>query len=101
MPVTSTTNGNTIYITTGTGDIADTQGTKVMYVILTATSANGRIVLEDTTSTKVKIDLRVPTSGETKVFDFSAAPLYFPNGINVDTLTTASVTLVVRGQGIS
>ena len=91
-------NGNTIYIDS-TGTIASTVGMKAAFISVTATGANAVLVLQDTTTTSNKADLRVATSGETKVFDFSRAPIQFPNGIIISTLTNAIATIVFRRQG--
>jgi len=91
-------NGNTIFV-----DTADTllnkKGVRVAYVIVTATSANAVLVLQDNTQSINKIDLRVATSGESKVFDFSETPLYFPGGVKASTVTNTNSTLVIKEVG--
>jgi len=96
-------NSNTIYIspTSSNEAIADTRNVAVMYVIITPTSGNAVLTLEDTTTTALKLQVRAATSGDTKYFDFSAAPIVFPTGITVDTLTNCVATLVVRRQGVN
>lgn len=92
-------NSNTVYIDS-TGDISDTKNSRVVYVLLTATAANAELVLKDQVTTDNKIDLRLAISGDSKLFRFSDAPLVFPNGINIGTLTNALATLVIRNQGV-
>ncbi len=86
-------NGNTYYID-ATTELA-VPGIKVAYVIVTATSANAILNLQDVTTAVNKINLRVATSGETQVFDFSECPLYFPNGVIPSTVTNCNATLVL------
>jgi len=96
--VANISNANTVYID-ATGDIAETANARLMYVILTATGASGRIVLENQGG-DTKADLRIVTSGDSITFDFTKAPIVFPTGINIDTLSNAVATLVIRAQGI-
>jgi hypothetical protein len=86
-------NGNTLFVD-ATGTVT-TKSTIVYYITVTATAANGVLVLSDNTTNAKKADLRVATSGATQTFDFSAAPLHFPTGVKVTTATTVAVTLVV------
>lgn len=85
-------NGNTRFIDT-VGEVSN-KSTSVQYVLLTATGANAVLVLSDGTDEK-KADLRLATSGETKLFDFREFPMHFPTGVKVTTLTNAVATLVV------
>lgn len=90
-------NGNSFYIDTQSSSSSDDlviRGIKVHYIILTATAANGRLVLQDTGNNVNKCDVRVATSGACQVFDFSACPLFFPNGIKPSTLSNAVATLI-------
>jgi hypothetical protein len=86
-------NGNTLYVDTA-GDLKTTP-TKVYFITVTATAANSILALADTSSSVPKIELRVATSGATQLFDFSANPLFFPNGVEATTVTTARATLVL------
>lgn len=90
-------NSNTVYVdSTGDISIGTDKNIKVSYIVVTATGASAVLVLEDNQTTDVKkLDLRVATDGESKIFDFSSKPLVFPNGINVETLTNAIATLVI------
>lgn len=93
-------NGNTFYIdTAGSEDLVRKQAL-VAYIVVTATGANARIVLNDVgTNPVVKLDLRVATAGTTEIFRFEEKPLLFPNGIRVSTLTNAVATLVISNPG--
>lgn len=76
----------------------------VLGAIVTATGASGRLVLSDASSNNLKLDLRVAsingsTSGDSKTFDFSNAPIIFPNGVVVSTLTTCVATLITKDMG--
>lgn len=85
--------GNTIYIDS-TGDVRTTP-TKVYMIVVTATAASCVLALADAGSSVAKINLRVVTSGASQLFDFSANPLFFPNGIEVTTITNGVATLVL------
>jgi hypothetical protein len=94
----NTRNANTFYIDTQYSVAADelaVKNLKVSDVIITATAANGRIVLTDS-SGGTKVDLRVVTSGETQHFEFHESPLLFPNSIRPTTLSNAIVTCVIQ-----
>lgn len=90
---------NTWYVDTTYSTIAESlvvKGIRVLGVVVTATAANGTIVLKDeVTAAPIKLDLRVPTSGETRHFDFSNTPIRFPNGIR-PVLTDAVVTVILE-----
>jgi hypothetical protein len=73
----------------------------VSRVLLSATSANAVLVLGDSAGTTV-LKLQAATSGTTTHFDFAYAPLAFPAGIKVVTLTNGVATLVTtsgKGRG--
>jgi hypothetical protein len=98
--VANVRNANTFYIDTQSAVDADNliiKGLAVHYVSVTATAANGRLVLQDLTVTPAtKVDLRVATSGDTEVFSFEMNPLLFPNGIKPSTLSNAVATVVYK-----
>ena len=99
----NTLNGNTFYIdtqgSTSDHDLVRKQAL-VVYVTVTATAANGRIVLSDVGAAPIiKMDLRVPVSGATEIFRFAEKPITFPNGIRVSTLTNAVATVVIVTPG--
>jgi len=85
--------GNSHYVDS-TGDVT-TKATTVYYIVLTATTANSILVLSDILSSVKKIELRAATSGESRIFDFSANPLFFPNGVEATTVTNGNATLVI------
>jgi hypothetical protein len=85
--------GNTHYVDS-TGTLSSDPET-VLGFVLTATSANAVAAIQDSGSTD-KLNLRVATSGETKHFDFSSAPLSFQKGVKVSTLTNAILTVIYK-----
>ncbi len=92
-------NGNTHYVDTA-ATLDSSKNLKVVRVTVTATSANAVCVLQDAASTPItKADLRVAAAGTTEVFDFLNAPLLFPNGTKVSTLTNAVATLIYSQGG--
>lgn len=86
------TNGNTVYVDS-TGTLLS-KPARLHYLILTATAANAVVVLQDTTGSSTKLDYRNATSGTSVILDCSTAPIFFPTGIKVSTLTNALVTVV-------
>ena len=96
-------NGNSFYIDTAhvtDGDDLTRKNVLVAYVTVTATAANGRIVLGDAgNDPQTKLDLRVVTSGASQVFRYDQAILIFPNGIRVMTLTNAVATVIFKNAG--
>lgn len=99
----NTFNGNTFYVDSAHSSSADDllrKGVLVAYVNVTATAANGRIVLGDVgNDPQKKLDLRVAVSGDSQLFRFDANPVLFPNGIQVITLANAIATIVLRNPG--
>ena len=89
--------GNLHYITT-TGELESSRG-RVSKIILTATSSNAVLALQDPMDGSAIMNLRVATSGESKEFDFSQTPLNFPNGLTVGTLTNAIAHIIYAGRG--
>ena len=88
-------NGNTLYFD-ATGSLRTGTLTKIASIIVTATSANAIVALSDASTTALKMELRVATSGVSTQFDFSDANVIFPTGVNVTTLTNAKVSLVIK-----
>lgn len=85
---------NTFYVDTQYAVAADELAIKnlrVLYVTVTPTAANGRIVLTDSGTNKV--DLRAETSGKSVVFDYSRNPMVFATSIRPGTLTNAVATV--------
>ena len=90
--------GNSFYIDTQRASASDDlliKGIAVSTIVVTATAANGRLVLKDPATTPAnKLDLRVATSGDSVLFDFNLIPVLFPNGLSATTLTNAVATVV-------
>jgi hypothetical protein len=85
-------NANTFYID-ATGAL-NTRRTSVYYVVVTATAANAILELVTSGNDTKKANLRVATSGDSAVFDFTSKPILFPDGVKVGTLTNAVATLI-------
>lgn len=86
--------GSSIYIDS-TGAISDTANFKAKIIIVTATSASASVILHDSQSSTVPmVRLDVASAGSQQPFDLTDAPLVFPNGITVNTLTNAVVTII-------
>jgi hypothetical protein len=83
-------------------DTAETLSTvknqRVSAILVTATSANAIVVIQDPSDSADVLELRVPTSGLTETFNFSQNLLVFPNGIKVSTLTNAKIAIVYNGE---
>lgn len=99
----NTLNGNTFYIDTQhsqDSDALDRKQTLVTYITVTATGANGRIVLGDrTAAASAKIDLRILASGESENFFYDMNPILFPNGIQAILVSNAVATVVIKSPG--
>lgn len=92
-------NGNSFYVDS-TGSFAGLKNVKVIGITLTATSANAQLVLQNADSgSSNRIDLRNPTSGSTVQFRFDQAPLAFPNGVKVSTITNGNATIIYTTTG--
>lgn len=90
-------NGNTLFVDS-TGDLTTT-GTKVYYIILAASAANAVLTLQDSGANVNKLTVSTPTDKDSRVFDFSLRPLFFPGGVSVTTLTNCVATIVAEVQG--
>jgi hypothetical protein len=88
---------NSYYIDT-TGTVAS-KGLRLLYVILSATSANAILTLKDSGVAGTLFDLRVATSGESRVFDFSRNPPAFPNGMEISAITNGHATAIIQLGG--
>lgn len=90
-------NGNTLFIDT-TGTVGPTKNVKIAYMVVSVTGASPALTLQDGTTNKLDLTFQASTSPQ--LFDFSAAPIYFPNGVNVSVRNSCTVTLVmVQGDG--
>ncbi len=85
--------GNSHYVdSTGTLEADDCQ---IAGVLLTSTAANAVVVLQTNHGTpKNKLTLKLAADGSTQFFDFSQAPVAFPGGLKVGTLTNSIVTVI-------
>ncbi len=92
----NTLTGNIWYVDTAYSGASDdlTMNVIMAGAVVTATAANGRLVLIDPKTLAVKFDLRVATSGESQHFDFSFAPCACPNGLRALTLTNAVASII-------
>ena len=99
----NTRNSNSWYIDTqyssATDDLSLNQ-LQVFAIFVTATAANGQVVLGDPVTGAKKLDLRVPTANQTQMFTFYETPISFPNGIRVLTLANAVATAVGSSNGV-
>jgi len=93
-------NSNTIHLDS-TGNIGD-NNLKVTYVIITSTGAAPRIILRDgNTANDIKLDIKLLPGNQSGKLNFAEAPIVFPNGVNVGTITNCNVTLIVKAEGRS
>lgn len=94
--------GNTWWIdaTGALGSATSNVKTLLYSVVITPTSANAILKLQDNSSTAQDlVEFRAATSGDSKTFDFSRKPIVFPNGIKVATVTNCNAAVVVEGGG--
>ncbi len=92
-------NSNTCYLD-ATGSVT-TEPTKISCIVFTPDSANDQLILKSfDNSGEVKISLRSATAKTTMIFDFTSAPVHFPKGIYVGTITSgATATLITTSGG--
>lgn len=86
--------GNVLYIDTASSAYSQ-KGLKAAYIVVTATSANAVVVLQDSGTSANMLPLRVAVSGSSQTFDFSASPVHFPNGVVASTLTNGVAALIL------
>lgn len=86
--------GNTFYVD-GTGDLTTT-GTRVYYITISATGNGAVLILQDAGSHANVMRLSAVNDKDSHIFDFSARPLFFPGGIEVDTITNMNATIVAE-----
>lgn len=90
-------NGNTLFVDS-TGAIGPSKNVKVAYLVASVTGASPALILMDGSTTKLNLTFQASTVPQ--VFDFSSAPIYFPNGVTVNTITNCKATLVTsQGDG--
>lgn len=85
--------GNIHFVDTA-ATITTTRNVKVTNIIITATNNNAVVVIQDPLDSSDIMDLRVASTHDVSQFPFLHAPLTFPNGIKVSTLTNAKVMFV-------
>lgn len=85
--------GNLFYIDS-TGTLAK-QALRIYSLTVAATSANAVLQLKDSSIAGTLVDLRIPTSGDTKSFFYRDQPLNFPNGLEVVAATNCVATAVI------
>ena len=86
--------GNTFYVDSA-GDLTTT-GTRVYYILVSAINNGAVLILQDATSHVNVIRLAASNDKDTHLYDFSARPLFFPGGIEVDTITNMNATIVAE-----
>lgn len=91
--------GNTWYIDTASAALETGANQRVVGIFVTPTSANGYIVLGETSSADtIKLRVGGATANSTVFIDLSDTPVVF-SGIYVQTLTTAVATLILSDKG--
>lgn len=78
-----------------------TKAVKVAYILYTPDTANDIIIFHDgdTGADPVKLKLRHLSAKDTEIFDFSARPLVFQDGIYVTVPTNGTATLILTSEG--
>lgn len=91
--------GNKFYVDS-TGELTADK-TLVSYILFTPDAANDQMVIRESSNGADVLYFRAATAKDTQLFDFSAKPLVFPNGVYIQTLTTgakASFILTEAGK---
>ena len=78
-----------------------TKSVKVAYILYTPDTANDIIIFYDgdANTDPVKLKLRHLSAKDTEVFDFSARPLVFQDGIYVTVPSNGTATLILTSEG--
>lgn len=90
--------GSIFVDTTGT---LTTKPVKVAYILYTPDIGNDLMVVHDGSSASDPIKLKIKhfEAKDTEVFDFSARPLYFANGIHVVVPASGTATFILTSEG--
>lgn len=96
-------NANTFYVDSAaadtdpgtTGNLA-VKNIRLVALTISATGGNSDLILKDVTTGATKLDVREATNGETDYYDFSNAPIVFPNGIAPTTVSNVVATLIIQ-----
>ncbi len=91
--------GNKI-LADSTGVVVDTSH-KIAYILFTPNAANDEMMIRETASGADCFYVRAATAKDTKEFDFSHCPMFFPNGIYIETLTSGAKVVFVTTQGLA
>jgi len=91
-------NGNTLYIDS-TGAVGPTKNVRISGIFMTSTAATASLILRDGSTNKARYD--IAAANTTEYFDVSAVPMYFPNGVTVNTVTNCVATLIFSRGGQS
>lgn len=97
-------NANTYHIDTAssggppaTTNILDVNNVLVVYIMVTSSSTGAVLELANNSSSQqTKIRIEISSANTTERYNFESAPIIFPNGIAIATLTNCEATLVVR-----
>lgn len=94
-------NGNTIKIDSTGVIVMNNKNILVTCIIVASTADAAVFELQDSDgSTDVdKIRIGIKEADDTKAFEISNAPIVFPNGIKVKTVTNCEATLVFKRIG--
>jgi hypothetical protein len=100
----NTKNAGSWYVDTqyssASDDLSAGSSVTVTAIVVSATAANGRIVLADANNAaQTRIDLRVATSGTTELFPLKDTPLNFPSGVRIATLSNCVATVIGTVSG--
>lgn len=72
---------------------------KVTYILFTASSANDELLIRESADGPDCLYIRAATAKDTKYFNFSRAPMFFPNGIYIQTITSGAKAVLVTATG--
>lgn len=90
---------NVIFIDS-TGNIAGTDEIIVTQIIISADGGNAEFQLSDQLSgNPIKVKLLNPSSEGPTLIDLSSNPMFFQDGVKVDTATNVAVTLMYKKRG--
>lgn len=86
--------GNVIYIDSS-GSVTDEKGLRVAHIIFTTSGANDAIEIRDSSSGTTKFYAKHVTANDTKHFSLDTIPIYFANGIYVQSLSSGAKAILI------
>lgn len=80
-------------------EVLTTVPTKVAHIIFTTATSNDTLELKDRVQSGTVVKVGHHTSKDTYHLDFSITPIFFPNGIEISSISSNCSVTIVTTQG--